>query len=417
MARIATIVLMLGMCLPETLLAGVVFEAGEIDSSAVKPGAYVEIIYGKRERDPVSGEWEKLDTVKGYIKAIDAETLTIGERFWKKKIELERIQKLTIPDADGEMDRLRGIDLPFGSRTLQTKIVLEAGEIDSSAVEVGAFVEVIYGKGKRDAVSGEWEGLNKVKGYIKAVDAEYLIISERFLEEQIALARVQKLTILDAADREMDKLRQPTDSLSVRMETRFRTGLMFEAGYFWGIRTEFLDFYSSGYKTNKGLPLSASLYINPIFSGERLGRLGLRGTYQTVQIFPKFPEQELLQRFPLVLEEDFRRHRDRHISGFTFRLVSILLVYQRVVHKSKRGVVLVDVAGGISYESSSYNSGGEQLESSANFPYGSVGVAFLMPVHSRVSLQASVRKGWLVGYFPDPFISGMSLTIGPLLEF
>ena len=317
MARIATIVLVLCMCMSETSLAGVVFEAGEVDSSTVKPGAYVEVIYGKGERDPVSGEWEKLDTVKGYIKAIDSETLTIGERFWKKKIPLERIQKLTIPDAD------RGID----------------------------------------------------------------------------------------------KLRQPMDSLSVRMETRFRTGLMFEAGYFWGIRTEFLDFYSSGYKTNKGLPLSASLYINPIFSGERHGRLGLRGTYQTVQIFPKFPEQELLQRFPLVLEEDFRRHRDRHISGFTFRLVSILLVYQRVVHKSKRSVVLVDVAGGISYQSSSYNSGGEQLDSPRNFPCGSVGVAFLMPVHSRVSLQASVRKGWLVGYFPDPFISGMSVAIGPLLEF
>ncbi|MCY3868959.1 MAG: hypothetical protein OXG87_05330 [Gemmatimonadetes bacterium] len=362
----------------------------------------------------MSGEWEKLDTVKGYIKAIDSETLTIGERFWKKEILLERIQMLTIPDTDHEMDSVKGIDSPFGSRTLQTEIVLEVGEIDSSTVEVGDFVEVIYGKG--DPVSGEWEGVKKVKGYVKAVDAEYLIVGERFLEEQIALARVQKITILDD-NRGIDKLSQPMDSLSVRMETRFRTGLMFEAGYFWGIRTEFLDFYSSGYKTNKGLPLSASLYINPIFSGERQGRLGLRGTYQTVQIFPKFPEQELLQRFPLVLEEDFRRHRDRHISGFTFRLVSILLVYQRVVHKSKRSVVLVDVAGGISYQSSSYNSGGEQLESPKNFPCGSVGIAFLMPVHSRVSLQASVRKGWLVGYFPDPFISGMSAAIGPLLEF
>ena len=317
MARIAAIVWMLSVCMSETLLAEVVFEAGEIDGSTVKPGAFVEIIYGRGEWDPVSEEWARLDTARGYIQAIDAETLTIGERFWKKEIALDRIQRLTIPDAD------RGID----------------------------------------------------------------------------------------------KLRQPMDSLSVRMETRFRTGLMFETGYFWGIRTEFLDFYSSGYKTNKGLPLSASLYINPIFSGERLGRLGLRGTYQTVQIFPKFPEQELLQRFPLVLEEDFRRHRDRHISGFTFRLVSILLVYQRVVYKSKRSVVLVDVAGGISYQSSSYNSGGEQLESPRNFPCGSVGVAFLIPVHSHISLQTSVRKGWLVGYFPDPFISGMSVAIGPLLEF
>ena len=99
MVRIAAIVWMLSVCMPETLLAGVVFEAGEIDSSTVKPGAYVEIIYGSGERDPVSGEWERLDTARGYIQAIDAETLTIGERFWKKEIELERIQKLIISDS------------------------------------------------------------------------------------------------------------------------------------------------------------------------------------------------------------------------------------------------------------------------------------------------------------------------------
>ena len=94
MARIAAIVLILGMCMPDTLLAWVTFEAGEIDSSTVKPGAFVEIIYGRGERDSVSGEWERLDTAKGYIQAIDAEYLIIGERFWKKEIALERIQKL-----------------------------------------------------------------------------------------------------------------------------------------------------------------------------------------------------------------------------------------------------------------------------------------------------------------------------------
>ena len=36
MARIATIVLVLGVCMSETSLAGVVFEAGEVDSSTVK---------------------------------------------------------------------------------------------------------------------------------------------------------------------------------------------------------------------------------------------------------------------------------------------------------------------------------------------------------------------------------------------
>ena len=172
------------------------FEAGEIDSSTVKPGAYVEIIYGKGERDPVSGGWERLDTAKGYIQAIDAERLVIGERFWKKEIELERIQKLTIPDATQEMSNVSGIPDPsFGSRRLQTEIVLEAGEIDSSTVEVGDFVEVIYGKGERDSVSGVWEGLNTIKGYVKAIDAEHLIIGERFWEERVALERIQKLII------------------------------------------------------------------------------------------------------------------------------------------------------------------------------------------------------------------------------
>ena len=105
MVRIAAIVWMLSFCMPETLLAGVVFEAGEIDSSTVKPGAYVEIIYGSGERDPVSGEWERLDTARGYIQAIDAERLVIGERFWKKEIALERIRKLIISDFARELDR------------------------------------------------------------------------------------------------------------------------------------------------------------------------------------------------------------------------------------------------------------------------------------------------------------------------
>lgn len=409
MIRIATIVLMLGVCMPETLLAGVVFEAGEIDSSTVKPGAYVEVIYGKGEQDPVSGAWEKLDTVKGYIKAIDAEILTIGERFWKKEIALERIQKLTISDTDREMDSVKGIDTPFGSRTLQKEIVLEAGEIDSSRVEVDDFVEVIYGKGERDPASGEWEGVKKVKGYVKAVDAEYLIVGERFLEEQIALERVQKLTILDAAEREMDKLRQPMDSLSVKTKNGLGIRLLFETGYFTGVRTEFLDLYFGGSIGKKGLPVSVSL----LFSDARRWRLALRGNYRKIQVFGRYTQAELAERFPLAPRSESIRHRD----GVTYRLVSVLLAYQRVVYRNTRGVLLADLAGGIAYRTSFFNNGREPVESPRNFLCWSAGVAFLMPVHSRVSLQASVRKDVLVGYFPDPFISGMSVAIGPLLEF
>ena len=107
MVRIAAIVLMLSVCMPETLLAGVVLKAGEIDSGKVKVGAYAEVIYRIGERDQVSGKWEKLDTAQGYIKAIDRESLTIGRGLWKEQIAFERIQKLILAESDREMDRLK----------------------------------------------------------------------------------------------------------------------------------------------------------------------------------------------------------------------------------------------------------------------------------------------------------------------
>ena len=70
MTYLTTIVLILGLCLPQALLAGEVLEAGEIDSSKVEVGAYAEVIYGTGERDQVSGKWEKLDTAQGYVKAV-----------------------------------------------------------------------------------------------------------------------------------------------------------------------------------------------------------------------------------------------------------------------------------------------------------------------------------------------------------
>ena len=67
-----------------------VLTSGEIDSSTVEVGAYVEITYDKGG---------KLETVRGYIKAVDTETLTIGHGLWKEQIAFERIQKL-IAKAD-----------------------------------------------------------------------------------------------------------------------------------------------------------------------------------------------------------------------------------------------------------------------------------------------------------------------------
>ena len=107
MARTAAIILILSMCMPEVLPAEMVLEVGEIDSSKVEVGAYVEVIYGTGERDQVSREWKKLNTARGYIKAVDAETLTIGRGFWKEQIAFERIQKLVLAESDREIDRLK----------------------------------------------------------------------------------------------------------------------------------------------------------------------------------------------------------------------------------------------------------------------------------------------------------------------
>ena len=107
MRHIAAIVLILGLCLPQALIAREVLQAGEIDSSKVKVGAYAEVIYGKGERDQVSGKWEKLEEAQGYIKAVDAESLTIGRGLWNEQIAFERIQKLIMAESGREIDRLK----------------------------------------------------------------------------------------------------------------------------------------------------------------------------------------------------------------------------------------------------------------------------------------------------------------------
>ena len=203
MARMAVIVLILGVCLPEILLARMVLKAGEIDSGKVRVGAFAEVVYGKGKRDPVSGQWEKLARVSGYIKAVDAEGLTLGGRFRKKRIAFVRIQKLLLAESSREMGRLKAES---------TGMVLKAGEIDSGKVRVGVFAAVVYGKGKRDPVSGDWEKLVTASGYIKAVDAESLtlVLSEGFGKKRIAFARIQKL-LLAASSYEMARIKNTTD--------------------------------------------------------------------------------------------------------------------------------------------------------------------------------------------------------------
>lgn len=98
MTHIASIVLILGLCLPQALIAGEVLQSGEIDSSKIKLGAYAEVIYGTGDRDQVSGKWEKLNTAQGYIKAVDQESLTISLGLGKR-ISFNRIQQLILAES------------------------------------------------------------------------------------------------------------------------------------------------------------------------------------------------------------------------------------------------------------------------------------------------------------------------------
>ena len=90
----------------EALRAGVVLKADEIDSSTVAVGALAVVVYSQGEQHPTSGEWTKLDTARGYIKAINQRRLIVGLEpdGWSKWIALERIQALVLvgfpsPDA------------------------------------------------------------------------------------------------------------------------------------------------------------------------------------------------------------------------------------------------------------------------------------------------------------------------------
>ena len=84
----------------------VALDADGIDSIMVKVGTFVVVVYGKGERHPVSGTWARLDTARGYVKAIDQQQLILALKppdvwpNWTQSIALERIQTLTFGDSE-----------------------------------------------------------------------------------------------------------------------------------------------------------------------------------------------------------------------------------------------------------------------------------------------------------------------------
>ena len=135
--------------------------------------------------------------------------------------------------ADAEVGATAS-DVPDSVRVEQ---VLTTGQIDSSTVDMGAFVVVIYGQGERHPVSGAWTKLDTVRGSIKAVDSRRLIVglAPDGWSKRIALERIQTLSLIGAplsADRNHPRTRttkrvspaqaEPvvarSDSLSEQME-------------------------------------------------------------------------------------------------------------------------------------------------------------------------------------------------------
>ena len=102
----------------------------------------------------------------------------------------------------------------------ETEVVLEADEIDSSTVEIGALAVVVYGQEERQPTSGEWAKLDTVRGYIKAVDRQGLLLSLKGWPQRIALDRIQTLTLVPpqrSASRDTTRIQAILDTLSARM--------------------------------------------------------------------------------------------------------------------------------------------------------------------------------------------------------
>ena len=95
--------------------AEIVLEAAEINSSTVEVDDFVIVVYGQEERQPTSGEWAKLDTIKGYVKAVKRRSLILSlERYgWPESIALEHIRMLTLVDPPASV---RTDDMGVGKR-------------------------------------------------------------------------------------------------------------------------------------------------------------------------------------------------------------------------------------------------------------------------------------------------------------
>ena len=133
---------------PESVRFEQVLTAGQIDSSTVDVGALAMVVYEQGKRHPISAAWTQLDTVRGYIKAVDSRRLIVGLEpdGWSKWIALERIQTLSLigaPLSAADRDHTR---TSMTKRVQPAQTEPEAARSDSLSEQMEAMVKRYYTK-------------------------------------------------------------------------------------------------------------------------------------------------------------------------------------------------------------------------------------------------------------------------------
>ena len=120
----------------DELPAGVILEAGQIDSSTVEAGASVAVVYGLGYRDPVSGEWPRLTTARGTVHAVDGQRLLLAleGRDSLQRIDLERIQTLVLAGSPSLGLTDRDSTVADGSREEPIRALADSGRVEFQVV-------------------------------------------------------------------------------------------------------------------------------------------------------------------------------------------------------------------------------------------------------------------------------------------
>ena len=138
---------------------GVILKAGEIDSSRVKAGAFAVVIHGQGKRHPVSGEWEHLDTARGYIQSVDWQQqwliLAQGRDGQRKRIALDHIQTLVMLRAHTRKGESRATSLDAAKVEKRTAVPSAKGQVphlDGAGADAAAVAEPTPSRAAEDSV-------------------------------------------------------------------------------------------------------------------------------------------------------------------------------------------------------------------------------------------------------------------------